>query len=151
MTQEDPSEEECKEEEPQEVNMADIQVEEEVPFFMCPSQAYQGLVDYRTKEGKKLYALASAKLLNNPVSCNADEYHNLINLIKMRAEDYRWDETIMMIPKEMTAVENVEKILLLTRHGEVTIEMIHAYEDSYIHTQICMAQDANTSKYGVFS
>jgi hypothetical protein len=49
----------------------------------------------------------------------------------------------MVILKEMTAVENAEKIPLLTRHGEVTIEMICAYEDLYIHMQTCMAQDAN--------
>jgi hypothetical protein len=54
-TQEDPSEEEHKEEEePQVENMANIEVEEEVLFFTCPSQAYQDLVDYHTKEGKKL-------------------------------------------------------------------------------------------------
>jgi hypothetical protein len=143
--QDDPSEEEhVEEEDPQEeVDMADIEVEEEVPFFTCPSQAYTGLIDYRTKDGKKLYAQASAKLSDDPVSCNADEYHDLINLIKMRAEDYKWDETIMVIPKTMTAVENSEKIPLLTRHGEVTIEMIREYEDSYIHTQTRMAQDAN--------
>jgi hypothetical protein len=77
------------------------------------------------------------------MSCNVDEYHNLINLIKMHAEDYRWDETIMVIPKEMTAVENAERILLLTHHGKVMIKMIHVYKDLYIHMQTCMAQDVN--------
>jgi hypothetical protein len=95
------------------------------------------------KEGKKLYTLESAKLSNNPMSCNADKYHDRINLIKIRVEDYRWDKTMMVILKEMTAVENAEKIPLLTCHGKVTIKMILAYKDSYIHTQTRMAQDAN--------
>jgi hypothetical protein len=47
---------------PQEPQAQDVmsKVEEvaEAAFFMCLSQAYEGLIDYRSKEGKRLYALA---------------------------------------------------------------------------------------------
>jgi hypothetical protein len=56
--------------------MSDVEVEE-VVFFMCPSQAYEGLINYQSKEGKRLYVLASVKLLNNSMKCNTNEYHNL--------------------------------------------------------------------------
>jgi hypothetical protein len=51
----------------------------------------------------------------------------------MHTKDYHWDRTIMMILKDVTDIKSSEKILLMTCHGKVMIEMIHAYQDMYMH------------------
>jgi hypothetical protein len=50
--------------------MSDIEEEvtAQIAFFMCQSQAVKGLINYGSKEGKRIYALASAKLLDIPQS-----------------------------------------------------------------------------------
>jgi hypothetical protein len=56
---------------------------------MYLSQAYKGLIDYQSKEqSKRMYMLTSVKPSEDPVNCNIDKYHNLINLSKICTEDY---------------------------------------------------------------
>ncbi len=56
-------------------NISNVEeVSAQVAFSMCSSQAYEGSIDFWSKEGKRLYALAtSVKLLDDPVNCNANE------------------------------------------------------------------------------
>jgi hypothetical protein len=41
----------------------------------------------------------SLKLLDDSANCNANKYHDLINLIKIHLEDYVWDKTIYGDPE----------------------------------------------------
>lgn len=110
-----------------------------VAFFLCPAAANTGIIDYTTKEGRKLYEDASAKLCDEPFSCDPDEYHDLIQVVTSRAAQWSWDSGIMQIP--VSDNPGSARVSLLQEHGKISIGQIRRYEKTYIATHCRKAQD----------
>ena len=106
-------------------------------FFLCPAAANTGVIDFATKEGRKLYADASGKLCDDAFSCDPDEYHDLIQVVTSRAMEWSWDSGIMMIQSE----DDGPRVSLLQEHGKISIGQIRRHERTYIHTESRQAQD----------
>ena len=109
-------------------------------FFLCPAASNTGVIDFSTKEGRKLYGDASGKLCNDPFSCDPDEYHDLIQVITSRAMEWSWDSGIMQIPTD-ARIANSPRMSLIHEHGKISIGQIRQYERTYIATPTRHAQD----------
>ena len=109
-------------------------------FFLCPAAANTGIIDYSSKEGKKLYSEATAKLCEESLSCDSEEYHDLIQVVTQRAMEWSWDTGIMSIPTDADNPDS-PRVSLIQEHGTLTIGQIRRYEKTYIATQSRQAQD----------
>jgi len=109
-------------------------------FFLCPAASNTGVIDFSTKEGRKLYGDASGKLCDDPFSCDPDEYHDLIQVITSRAMEWSWDSGIMQIPTD-ARIANSPRMSLIHEHGKISIGQIRQYERTYIATPTRHAQD----------
>ena len=46
--------------------------EKEFEFALSPAMAYNGIINYSTTQGRKMYSAATAKLSEDLFDCNAD-------------------------------------------------------------------------------
>lgn len=113
---------------------------QEVEFFLTPAQSHLGIIDLKSKDGKKQYYSACSKLSEESFECDAENLHDFLTLLKVRGYDNEWVNTIFMIPKDKDDLES-EKISIIDNHGELSIEAIRAFELSYISMPQRQAQD----------
>jgi len=113
-------------------------------FALTPAVAVTGIVDYKTREGQKLYSSATYKLEEEPYDCNADGLYQFLKSLAARAEEFGWDnETggFLRIPKNIAQpLANSEN--LVEHYGTISIEKIRAWEELYLDRSVRAAQDA---------
>ena len=111
-------------------------------FALTPATAVDGIIDYSTSAGRKLYATATAKVEEDLFDCTADDLYGFLRAVKDRAREFGWDQTgvgILSIPDDPTNPTSFKS--LLEQHGEITLQEIHEFEESYIDQPSRSAQD----------
>ena len=121
---------------------ADQGPERVVAFSLTPATSIGGIIDYGTSRGRKLYASATAKLEEEPFDCVAEDLYSFLKALKDRAREFGWDEPgvgILSIPDD--PIHPTEFKSLIDQHGEIELERIRVFEESYIEEAIRPAQD----------
>ena len=116
---------------------------ETVVFSLTPATAHGGVLDYATAAGRKLYANATAKLEEDQFDCVADDLYSFLKALKDRAREYGWDEHgigILSIPDDPENPQEFKS--LIDSHGEIDLQTIERFEESYLSGQSRSAQDA---------
>ncbi len=114
-----------------------------VQFALTPAMALDGIIDYKTTRGRKMYAAATAKLSEDLYDCNAEDLYAFLKALSERAREYGWETAgvgIMSIPDDPANPNGFK--LLINNHGEIDIESIRTFEESYITGESHSAQDA---------
>ena len=113
-----------------------------VAFSLTPATSIGGIIDYGTSQGRKLYTTATAKLEEEPFDCVAEDLYSFLKALKDRAREFGWDEPgvgILSIPDD--PAHPTEFKSLIDQHGEIELETIRTFEESYINQAIRPAQD----------
>ena len=104
-------------------------------FSLTPALAFQGVIDYHTSEGRKIYSTATAKLDEELYDCTPKELHQFLQSVQLRAKNFGWDDQvggILQIPNNpldpMTDTKN-----FLKNYGEISLEEIKAFDSTYLH------------------
>ena len=103
-----------------------------VAFSLTPATSIGGVIDYATSRGRKLYAAATAKLEDEPFDCVAEDLYSFLKALKDRAREFGWDDAgigILSIPDD--PVNPTEFKSLIDQHGEIELDTIRAFEESY--------------------
>ena len=112
-------------------------------FSLTPATAIGGIIDYSISSGRKMYAAATAKLEEDPFDCVAEDLYSFLKALKDRAREFGWDTHgvgILSIPDD--PLNPTEFKSLIDQHGEIELETIRAFEESYIDEPVRAAQDA---------
>ena len=116
-----------------------------VPFALNPAQAITGVIDFTIDSNVKLHKRATSKLSDDLFDCVPEDLNQFLKTLSDRASEYSWNDEvvgIMMIPEDPTDPSTVYKNLL-TNHGEITLEQVRRFEESYIMTATRAAQDTS--------
>jgi hypothetical protein len=63
-----------------------------IPFAVSPANAIQGVIDYRTSQGAKLYSKATSALDNNePFNCTADSLFAFVKTLDDQLTAFGWN------------------------------------------------------------
>ena len=68
---------------------------------MTPALAEQGIIDYTSRQGYRIYGSATIKLDDIKYNGSADMLFPFLELMEERAKNYGWDNGIMMIPNQI--------------------------------------------------
>ena len=122
-------------------------VEENAPaavlFSLTPAMAHQGIIDYFLTLGRNMYSSTTARLSEDLYNCNSDDLYAFLKALKERAREYGWDtEAVGIISIPDRPNHTTEFKSLLDSHGEIDIDTIRIFEESYIAGHSRSAQDA---------
>ena len=87
---------------------------------LSPAAAVQGIIDFKTTEGRKLCAAAAKKLDEETFDCVPEELYQFLKSLANRAQEHGWDNPdtgVLWIPDGDPASEDTNHTNLLTRHG----------------------------------
>ena len=125
-------------------------------FALTPAQAYQGVIDYTTTEGRKLYESATRRLYPSEegFDCNPENLHGFLELVANRASAFDWDfhdptetwdsQGVLMIAKVDPFINpNSGCWNLLAHHGEIDMNLLTSQCQQFIGTETRRAQDDN--------
>jgi len=113
-----------------------------VTFSLTPATAIGGIIDYTTSSGRKMYASATAKLEEDQFDCVAEDLYSFLKALKDRSREFGWDSYgvgILSIPDD--PMNPTEFKSLIDQHGEMELETIRSFEESYIGESVRPAQD----------
>ena len=116
--------------------------ERDIIFSLTPATAIGGIIDYSTSSGRKMYASATAKLEEDQFDCVAEDLYSFLKALKDRTREFGWDTHgvgILSIPDD--PINPSEFKSLIDQHGEIEIETIRTFEESYIGESVRPAQD----------
>ena len=113
---------------------SDLESSEDIPFLLTPAKAYAGIVDFCTSGGRKLYEQATAKLNEELYDCTPGGLFQFLKDLEDRARKSGWagEDGILMIPED-PANPDTTYANQLTKYGQITLERIKAFEETYIH------------------
>ena len=113
-------------------------------FALTPAVAIQGVIDYSTSEGRKIYSTATAKLDEELYDCTPKELHQFLQPVQLWAKNFRWDGQvggILQIPMDpMDPMTDTKDFM--RNYGQISLEEISAFDQTYLHQHIRPAQDA---------
>ena len=116
---------------------------EEIPFALTPGVVDDDILDFRDGGVRKLYAHATSSVMGSEgFDCTAKGLHSFLKEVKRRARQYGWDTTVCEIPTDPNNVQST-LVSLLTNHGELTLEQIVAFDETYVFNESRSAQDAH--------
>ena len=114
------------------------------PFFLTPSSAMVGMLDFTKSDARKYFAKATKKLDSEELyDCTPGNMYHFLKLLNQRANEHGWDDEIsgiMWIPDDIDD-QNSDLRYLPTEYGRVTLEQIAKFEKSYLGTERREAQD----------
>ena len=112
-----------------------------VPVFaLSPALVTNGILDYSTPRGVKLYAAATEKLQDNLFDVDSAGIHTFLNAIADRSMQCGWSY-ILDIPKDILFPDD-ELVNLITNHGEISLNQVREYCLTYIDEENRAAQDS---------
>ena len=94
-----------------------------VVFAMAPARISVDILDYSTKAGKDQYYKATAPLSSKEdnFDCSPDGLANFLQLLKRRALEMGWEDTILLIPDDVKNLTGTSKNFL-KYYGSHTME-----------------------------
>ena len=116
------------------LDMEEVEEEDIVPFALTPAVAVQGVIDYNTTEGQKLYSTAIYKLDDELYDCKPDGLYQFLQTLSNRAQEYGWSDKvggILLIPLQPLDVES-ETNYLIDNYGMIALKEIRAFNNTYI-------------------
>jgi hypothetical protein len=114
-----------------------------VAFALSPAVAVQGIIDYKTTQGQKLYSSATHKLDTKLYDCKPDGLHQFLQSLNNRAKEYGWNDEvggILHIPQDPQDI-NSDTDYLIDNYGMIALDEIRRFKETYISQPICPAQD----------
>ena len=120
-------------------------VAHQVQFALTPYRAKPGIIDYSTQEGRKFYDKATAALNDDRFDCKADNLRSFLQDVSRRAQEFGWNDYpngITQIPSDIHNPNNATYTDLIMNYGEVPVDHLTAYENTYVHLQSREAQDS---------
>jgi hypothetical protein len=113
-------------------------------FALTPAIAINGVVDYTTSEGRKLYSSATYKLEDELYDCEPDGLYQFLQSLSARAQEMGWDDPVggtLMIPQDIDdPLGDCDN--LVNHYGHIKIEKIRKWEEEYINKPVRPAQDS---------
>ena len=114
-----------------------MQQQQPAPFTHSPVLAHQNVIEYSMSAGAKLYSTATEQLpmmftLVEPNICV------LLNELKTRATEYRWEEMLMINTGDQVNLINRQ---LLKDHGCITQAEVMAHTLMYINQPTRLSQN----------
>lgn len=112
-------------------------------FALMPAAAIQGIIDYTSREGNKLYVAATQPLSKEEgYECEPIGLHGFLQKLHERASMNLWNDPIgiLHVPEDM-AQPMINQRYMITEYGLLTMEQIRAFEVTYLGTQTRAAQD----------
>ena len=116
-----------------------------VPFALNPAQATVGVIDFTRESNVKLHKRATSRLSEDLFDCVPEDLNHFLKLLGDRSSEFSWNDPIvgiMMIP-ENPADYDTTYTNLLTNHGQISLQRIRTFEESYINTPTRAAQDTD--------
>jgi len=116
-----------------------------VIFALAPAHAVDGVIDLHSSEGKKLFTSGIKPLSEELYDCTADKMFQFLMDLEDRANMYGWNHPaygILQIPRDAANPLEGGVDYLIEQYGEISIERIRAFEETYIHEQVRAAQDS---------
>lgn len=104
------------------------------PFALTPARAVQGLIDYTTRYGQRVYEMATQSL-ETKFDCKPDKLRLFVDTFRKRANSANWTTTLQ-IPIDGHNYD------LTDNYGFVTYDQIRAHAMTYINTQSRNYQNA---------
>lgn len=121
------------------------QAAENVRFALFPALGYEGVIDFRTAEGRKLFKEATMKVSETLHDCQPENLFTFIQNVADRAAEYGWDDgadAIILIPvTDPQDGEETEYQSLIQNYGAVSLEEIRAHAKTYVFGQTRKAQN----------
>jgi hypothetical protein len=112
-----------------------------VPVFaLSPALVTNGILDYSTPRGVKLYTAATEKLQDNLFDVDSAGIHTFLNALADRSMQFGWSY-ILEIPKDIIFPDE-DLVNLLTNHGEISLEQVREHCLTYIDHESRAAQDS---------
>ena len=62
-------------------------------FALTPAIAYEGIIDYKTTRGHKMYTSATAKLMEDLYDCNAEDLYAFLKDLREKSKRLRMEDT----------------------------------------------------------
>ena len=112
------------------------------PFALAPALAIQGTIDMGSPDGRKTYRDATIKLTDPLYDCMSTGLSLFLNSLKRRAQNYGWTAPtgILQVPQDPLDPAS-PRTNLITTYGDVTNEMLQAFDVSYMNANCRQAQD----------
>jgi hypothetical protein len=108
-----------------------------VQFALAPALVDNDVIDYSTAAGAKLYAKATEPL-KDLYDGNEGDLGLFLQQVKTRAEVFGWNHILAVPPDIANPDETMDLIL---HYGELNLEQIRAFAQTFINTQTRAAQD----------
>lgn len=105
-----------------------------IQFALAPSQAHQGLIDYKSRVGQNLYASNTAPL-EMTFDCSSENLLPFIRTINNRAQEASWTLT-RQVPMNGMFYD------LFRNFGMITVAALTALANTFINTETRAAQDS---------
>ncbi len=113
-----------------------------VPFALAPALANNGVINYSTSEGIKIFSSATTALVDDPLfDCEANGLSHFLGKLSIRSQSNGWNVSVFSIP------ENLEVPLgaaydFLSQYGVVSLAHVQDHALTYISTESRAAQDS---------
>ena len=110
-------------------------------FALTPYQAVRGIINYGTPEGRKYFERATAPLSETKFDCQSDGLRSFLEDVDRRAGAFAWDTGILDIPTDVADPDTSYKYLV-DQYGEIDMQTIKDFDNTFIHHQTREAQDS---------
>jgi len=118
------------------------------PFALYPGDAVQGILDYSTTDGRKHFERAT-RPVNGELffDATAEGLFGFIKDVETHAQKFGWTtefDGIFWIPDDVNNPDGADATFknLLASYGEMSIEHIREWEETYIDVECREAQDS---------
>jgi hypothetical protein len=115
-----------------------------IRFALSPALAIQGVINYETSEGRKLFSSSTHKLDEELYDCKPDGLYQFLQSLNNRAQEFGWNDDVggmLHIPIDPTDI-NSETNYLIDNYGMISLEEIRNFEITYISQTVRPAQDS---------
>ncbi len=102
------------------------------PFALTPALTNNAVIDYTTSEGIKIYKAATYSLYGKEeeaFDCLPDGLHDFLSLLKVRADNNGWNNSILAIPDDIQNPLGDAKDFL-TSYGDITMEHLREHAET---------------------
>ena len=114
-------------------------------FALNPVKAMGGdIINCKSKDGQKLWEQATALLSDEGFDCMPEDLFVFLKMLEERAYIYDWDHPdtgIIVIPLDLDDIANGGSINIINEYGNIPIETIQDYKESYIGEESRQAQN----------
>ena len=113
-------------------------------FALNPTHAVQRVINFAKSDNVKLHRKGTSRLNDDPFNCVPEDLHQFLKTLADCATEFQWnDDTvgIMQIPDH--PITPTKYTNLLTNHGELDLEDVLRFEESYINSPTRAAQETN--------